>query len=142
MLVPLRIRNNPQNHSCVPLCIQNVADECEKALGEQPPNLIASAEDVDMMVASAAQFVDVVDVSVEDTHRDEVNDEDAGQPHRPTMSAEEVDPAAVSTIEAVHVVDVAMEDTHRDEARDEDDGQPHCLSVNAEEVYTVAASAV
>jgi hypothetical protein len=122
--------------------VRNAADEYEKALGEQPPSLIASAEEVDMVAASAAQVVDVVDVSVEDTHRDEARDEDAGQPHRHTMTAEEVDPAAASTIEVAHVVVVAMEDIQHDEARDENDGQPHCPSVNVEEVDTVAANAV
>ena len=64
--------------------LRNVADEYEKARGEQPPDLnITSAEKVDMVAASAAQVVDVVDVSVEDANRDdEARDEDAVEPHR------------------------------------------------------------
>ena len=98
--------------------LRNAADQYEKALGEQPPDLMSSAEEVDMVVASAPQVIDVVDVSVEDTHCDAVRDEDPGHPHRHTTSAGAVDPAAVSTIEVGHVVVVAMEDTHRNEARD------------------------
>ena len=64
--------------------LRNVADEYEKARGEQPPDLnITSAEKVDMVAASVAQVVDVVDVSVEDANRDdEARDEDAVEPHR------------------------------------------------------------
>jgi hypothetical protein len=64
---------------------RNVADEYEKARGEQPPDLdITSAGKVDMVAASAAQVVDViVDASVEDANRDdEARDEDAVEPHR------------------------------------------------------------
>ena len=51
--------------------LRNVVDEYEKARGEQPPDLnITSAEKVDMVAASAAQVVDVVDVSEEDANRE------------------------------------------------------------------------
>ncbi len=64
--------------------LRNVADEYEKARGEQAPDLnITSAEKVDMVAASAAQVVDVVVVSVEDANRDdEARDEDAMEPQR------------------------------------------------------------
>jgi hypothetical protein len=35
--------------------MRNVADVYENALGEQPPDLIASAEEVDMVAAISAQ---------------------------------------------------------------------------------------
>ncbi len=101
-----------------------------------------SAEDNDPAAASTIEAAQVVDVAIEDIHRDEARDEDDGLPHCPFVNVEEVDTVAESALKVNDVVVVVVEDTHRDEERNEDDGQSHRPTISGERVAAVVVIAI